>query len=203
VLKQLLGGANWRCPPWFDSPFHCNYGFNIHGELWRCCLNACASQAAVCVQLASQPFKQRSTTLPQFTLPCAVGKHTYLNMNCTILDDSTVTIGDRVLMGPNVKVRLPGRASCMLGRSAGRLAGSRMNVARHAWLVCCLSAAAAVPSLLALPTARLPSTAKVDCVPAPLCIPQIYAVGHPVDPEARKGTQGSLIVKPVRVRHCI
>lgn len=136
MLKQLLGGANWRCPPWFDSPFHCNYGFNIHGELWRCCLNACASQAAVCVQLASSPSKQRSTTLPQFTLPCAVGKHTYLNMNCTILDDSTVTIGDRVLMGPNVKVRSHAESICMLGHSwaVGTIASTR----HPAWHVYCL-----------------------------------------------------------------
>lgn len=38
--------------------------------------------------------------------------------------------------------------------------------------------------------------------PAETCLAhdkQIYAVGHPVDPEERKGTSGSLIVKPVRV----
>lgn len=34
VLQQLLGPANWRCPPWIDSPFHCNYGFNITGGRW-------------------------------------------------------------------------------------------------------------------------------------------------------------------------
>lgn len=43
----------------------------------------------------------RSTICPS---PAAVGKHAYLNMGVTILDDSQVTIGDRVLMGPNVKV---------------------------------------------------------------------------------------------------
>lgn len=32
VLRQLLGGANWRCPPWIEPPFSCNYGFNLRGE---------------------------------------------------------------------------------------------------------------------------------------------------------------------------
>lgn len=34
-----------------------------------------------------------------------VGRFFYANFGCTILDETRVTIGDGVLMGPNVKVR--------------------------------------------------------------------------------------------------
>lgn len=65
VLRELLGSARWKQPPWIEPPFHINYGFNLF-----------------------------------------VGKHFYANFGCTILDETRVEIGDRVLMGPNVKVGL-------------------------------------------------------------------------------------------------
>lgn len=29
MLKQLLGGARWKQPPWVEPPFSVNYGFNL------------------------------------------------------------------------------------------------------------------------------------------------------------------------------
>ncbi|KAL4426140.1 hypothetical protein ABPG77_007422 [Micractinium sp. CCAP 211/92] len=60
----------------------------------------------------------------------SVGKHFYANFGCSILDDTQVEIGDRVLMGPHVK---------------------------------------------------------------------IFSAGHDTDPEARQGTEGTLVVKPVKI----
>ncbi|KAL4421498.1 hypothetical protein ABPG75_010789 [Micractinium tetrahymenae] len=89
VLRELLGAASWRHPPWIEPPFHCNYGFNL-----------------------------------------SIGKFFYCNFGRTILDETRVEIGDRVLMGPHMK---------------------------------------------------------------------IFAGGHHTDPQARQGTEGTLLVKPVKV----
>lgn len=29
MLKELLGAARWKQPPWIEPPFHCNYGVNL------------------------------------------------------------------------------------------------------------------------------------------------------------------------------
>lgn len=29
VLRELLGVAKWKHPPWIEPPFHINYGFNL------------------------------------------------------------------------------------------------------------------------------------------------------------------------------
>ncbi|PSC71458.1 Maltose O-acetyltransferase [Micractinium conductrix] len=63
VLKQLVGRANWKKPPWIEPPFNVNYGFNL-----------------------------------------TVGDFFYCNFGCTILDETKVEIGHRVLVGPNVKI---------------------------------------------------------------------------------------------------
>lgn len=53
--------------PYIESPFHCDYGYNI-----RC------------------------------------GRNIYINARCTILDCAEVTIGNNVMIGPNVQMFCPG-----------------------------------------------------------------------------------------------
>lgn len=38
VLAELLGATSRRHPPWLESPFYCNYGFNLSGG--RCVARA-------------------------------------------------------------------------------------------------------------------------------------------------------------------
>lgn len=38
----------------------------------------------------------------------SIGEHTYINMNCTFIDDGKITIGKNVLFGPNVVIATVG-----------------------------------------------------------------------------------------------
>lgn len=96
-----------------------------------------------------------------------MGKFVYFNMGCTVLDETQVVLGDRVLVGPNVKVLKRFSISSPVSRCT---AGTQER----------------------FPPAAPPSRRT------PQRLPQIYAGGHDVDPEARKGTD-TLLVKPVQV----
>lgn len=126
VLKQLLGGANWKQPPWIEPPFHVS-------EAGHQRLLVAADQRGCAMAL---PARSHLLPYPQvnYGVNLKVGKRFYANAGCTILDDTLVQIGDRVLMGPNVKV---------------------------------------------------------------------YTAGHHVEPVARSGREGSLLVKPVKARGAV
>ncbi len=64
LIVKLLGSVGKN--PWIESPFSCDYGYNI-----------------------------------------TVGDNFYANTNCTILDCAKITIGNDVLIGPNVSFYTP------------------------------------------------------------------------------------------------
>jgi maltose O-acetyltransferase len=67
ILQRLLGAMGRNA--WIESPFNCDYGYNI-----------------------------------------TVGGNFYANSHCTILDCAPVTIGDDVLLGPDVSLYTPNHA---------------------------------------------------------------------------------------------
>ena len=94
MLKQLLGDLDEAAPPFFEPPFLCDLGFNVFLGGWD--LNCRAS----CPCTVAHP--------PEFVAPfailapCQAGKDVYASFSCCFLDAAPITIGDRVVFGPNV-----------------------------------------------------------------------------------------------------
>lgn len=78
---------------WVESPFNCDYGYNI-----------------------------------------TVGDNFYANTNCTILDCAKVTIGDNVLIGPNVSLYTPNHAMDAAERKAGYERSLPITIGDNVWL---------------------------------------------------------------------
>ncbi|KAL3159384.1 hypothetical protein ABBQ38_009815 [Trebouxia sp. C0009 RCD-2024] len=66
IIASLFGKIDKGHPPHLESPFYCDYGYNL-----------------------------------------SVGKDFYCNFACALLDGGRITIGDRVLFGPNVHLYTP------------------------------------------------------------------------------------------------
>lgn len=63
------------------------------------------------------------------------GKNFYANFNCVILDAAEVTIGDNVLLGPNVQILTAGHPLDVKGRvEEGVEFGTPINVGDNVWL---------------------------------------------------------------------
>ena len=76
IINKLFGNVGKNC--WIESPFNCDYGYNI-----------------------------------------TVGDNFYTNTNCCILDCTKITIGNNVLIGPNVGIYTPNHAFDSKERSYG------------------------------------------------------------------------------------
>nr|WP_202603101.1 sugar O-acetyltransferase [Vibrio toranzoniae] len=64
-----------------------------------------------------------------------LGKNFYANFNCVILDVAEVTIGDNVLLGPNVQILTAGHPLDVQGRvEDGVEFGTPINVGDNVWL---------------------------------------------------------------------
>ncbi len=64
-----------------------------------------------------------------------LGKNFYANFNCVILDVAEVTIGDNVLLGPNVQILTAGHPLDVKGRvEEGVEFGTPINVDDNVWL---------------------------------------------------------------------
>ncbi|SBS64453.1 sugar O-acetyltransferase [Vibrio atlanticus] len=64
-----------------------------------------------------------------------LGKNFYANFNCVILDVAEVTIGDNVLLGPNVQILTAGHPLDVKGRvEEGVEFGTPINVGDNVWL---------------------------------------------------------------------
>ena len=65
-----------------------------------------AEQQAILGQMLGQLGEESIITPPfqcEFGKPISIGKNTFLNMNVIMLDNAPITIGDHVLIGPNVQ----------------------------------------------------------------------------------------------------
>lgn len=78
---------------WIESPFYCDYGFNI-----------------------------------------TVGDNFFANTNCTILDCAKVTIGNNVLLGPNVSLYTPNHALDADERNAGYEIPLPITIGDNVWI---------------------------------------------------------------------
>ncbi|MEH7177097.1 sugar O-acetyltransferase [Neobacillus vireti] len=78
---------------WIESPFNCDYGYNI-----------------------------------------TVGDNFYANTNCTILDCAKVTIGNNVLIGPNVSLYTPNHAVNADERKEGYERSLPINIGDNVWI---------------------------------------------------------------------
>ncbi|WP_110931852.1 sugar O-acetyltransferase [Paenibacillus bouchesdurhonensis] len=63
-----------------------------------------------------------------------IGDHFYANTNCTILDCAKVTIGNNVLIGPNVSLYTPNHAMDAAERKAGYERSSPIHIGDNVWI---------------------------------------------------------------------
>ncbi|MEM1292935.1 MAG: sugar O-acetyltransferase [Cyanobacteria bacterium P01_H01_bin.162] len=63
-----------------------------------------------------------------------LGKNVYINVNCTILDCNWVTIGDDVLMGPNVQIYTAYHPTNPQVRLTGVEMAAPITIGRNVWL---------------------------------------------------------------------
>ena len=91
IISKLFSSVGKNC--WIESPFNCDYGYNI-----------------------------------------VVGDNFYANTNCTILDCAKVTIGDDVLIGPNVSFYTPNHAVDADERKAGYEISLPINIGNKVWI---------------------------------------------------------------------
>ena len=91
IVRKLFGSVGKN--PWIESPFGCDYGYNI-----------------------------------------TVGDNFYANTNCTILDCAKVTIGDNVLIGPNVSFYTPNHAMDAEERKAGHERSLPITIGNNVWI---------------------------------------------------------------------
>lgn len=91
IVKRLFGSVGKN--PWIESPFNCDYGYNI-----------------------------------------TVGDNFYTNTNCTILDCAKVTIGDNVLIGPNVSFYTPNHAVDAEERKVGYERSLPITIGNNVWI---------------------------------------------------------------------
>jgi len=91
IIKKLFNAVGEN--PWVESPFNCDYGYNI-----------------------------------------SVGNNFYANTNCTILDCAKVTIGNDVLIGPNVSFYTPNHAVDAQERQKGYERSLPINIGNNVWI---------------------------------------------------------------------
>ncbi|MCR6652694.1 MAG: sugar O-acetyltransferase [Cellvibrionaceae bacterium] len=91
IVEKLFGSVGKN--PWIESPFNCDYGYNI-----------------------------------------SVGDNFYTNTNCTILDCAKITIGNDVLIGPNVSFYTPNHAMDPAERKAGYERSLPITIGDNVWI---------------------------------------------------------------------
>ena len=91
MIEKLFGKVGKGC--WIESPFNCDYGYNI-----------------------------------------TVGDNFYTNSNCCILDCAKVTIGNNVLIGPNVGIYTPSHAFEKEARAKGYEQSLPVEIGDDVWI---------------------------------------------------------------------
>ena len=64
----------------------------------------------------------------------ALGRGTFLNAGCTILDTASVTIGDQTLLGPNVQIYCAEHHKDPARRAAGLEIARPVHIGDHVWI---------------------------------------------------------------------
>lgn len=91
LLSAILGKTNGSFI--IESPFHCDYGYNIE-----------------------------------------VGKNFYMNVNCVILDEASVTFGDNVFIAPNCAFYTAGHTFEVEQRNRGLEYAKPISVGNNVWI---------------------------------------------------------------------
>jgi maltose O-acetyltransferase len=91
ILKKLLGACGKNV--WIESPFYCDYGYQIF-----------------------------------------LGDNVFINFNCTILDACPVTIGNDVLIGPNVQLYSATHPTDWQIRAKGLENSKPISIGDNAWI---------------------------------------------------------------------
>ena len=63
-----------------------------------------------------------------------VGKHVGVNMGCVFLDGGLITIGDNVMIGPNVTIITPDHPRDAAGRSTFSTVNRPITIGRDSWI---------------------------------------------------------------------
>lgn len=93
-----------------------------------------------CQKIARQLFAQVDGCYIEPHFFCDYGKNIYLgkrffaNHNCTILDAAKVTIGDEVLLGPNVQILTNNHPLAPQERIKGAQQAKPITIGNHVWI---------------------------------------------------------------------
>ena len=101
IIASLFGKIDKEHPPHLEAPFYCDYV-----SVTRCCQSLhqrLTHRSISCLPVVSSAYQFR--WFQGYNL--SVGKDFYCNFACALLDGGRITIGDRVLFGPNVHVYTP------------------------------------------------------------------------------------------------
>lgn len=63
-----------------------------------------------------------------------IGEHCFINFNCTFLDGAYITIGNHVLIGPNVQIYTPHHPMNYLERRATKETSSPVTIGDDCWI---------------------------------------------------------------------
>lgn len=91
ILKKLLGACGKNV--WIESPFYCDYGYQIF-----------------------------------------IGDNVFINFNCTILDATSVKIGNDVLIGPNVQLYSATHPTDWQVRATGLENSKPITIGNNSWI---------------------------------------------------------------------
>jgi len=92
---------------------------------------------AVFAELTGAPPGEGFRLIPPFFADCGrtihVGRHVFINQNCTIYSLAPVAIGDEVLIGPNVSLITSGHPVAPSQRRSA-LTGKPITIERNVWI---------------------------------------------------------------------
>ena len=63
-----------------------------------------------------------------------VGKGTYINFNCSFIDDGRITVGEGVLFGPSVTIATVGHPICPELRGRGYMYTAPVTIEDNVWI---------------------------------------------------------------------
>ena len=63
-----------------------------------------------------------------------VGKGTYINFNCSFIDDGRITVGEGVLLGPSVTIATVGHPICPELRGRGYMYTAPVTIEDNVWI---------------------------------------------------------------------
>jgi maltose O-acetyltransferase len=126
ITKDIVG----RDDALIESPFHCDYGYNL--VLGKNCklFDCCATHDRIMNILALWLF----ANVAQIILKASILLPVYSNHGCTILDCNRITIGDNCMLAPHVVISAATHPLEAHRREAGEELTAPITIGNNVWI---------------------------------------------------------------------